>query len=135
MPANRKQETSDKVKIDILMKEYETLRSEILHRINCRFAFLGLFGAVAAYVFFKVDKYTIFKVLIPVASIFVLGAIWFHLGRLIQECSSRISEIEQQINSLVGDELLVWETRRQSKVFHRVHRALYGDHKKNASDD
>jgi len=129
-PDECKQEISDNFKIDILMKEYESLRSEIFHRIDRRFAFLGLTGAVAAIALFKVDKYTVARVSILFASIFVLGAVWFHLGRLIQECSSRISEIEQQVNSLVGDELLVWETRRQNNLFHRVNRTLYGDHKK-----
>ena len=135
MLANRKQEIPDNVKIDILMKEYETLRSEILHRINQRFAFLSLTGAVSAFGFFKVDKHTVASMSILFAAIFILGAIWFHFGRRIQECSSRISEIEQQVNSFVGDELLVWETKRQSKYFHRVLRALYRDRKKNASDN
>ena len=121
-PTNRKQEISDNVKIEILMKEYETLRSEILHRINCRFAFLGLTGAVVAYALFKVEHYTIVNVLVLTAPIFILGATFFHLGRLIHQCSSRISEIEQKVNLLIGEELLVWETRRQNRVFHRVHR-------------
>lgn len=134
-PANHKQEIPDKFKIDILMKEYETLRSEILHRLNRRFAFMGLFGAVLAYAFFKVEKYTIVNVSVIVASIFILVAIWFEYGRLIQRCSWRISEIEQQVNSLVGDELLVWETRQQSNVFHRVYNAFYRGHKKNANEN
>lgn len=121
-PADHKHGISDEVKINILMKEYETLRSEILHRLNRRFALLGLFGAVLAYALFKVDKYTTVNLSVIFASIFILGAIWFRFGQMIQRCSSRILEIEQQVNSLVGDELLVWETRRRSSFFHRLHR-------------
>jgi len=58
------QEFSDKLKIDILIKEYEILRTELLQRINQRFACIGLIGAVATYGFFKVERYTIASVLI-----------------------------------------------------------------------
>jgi len=118
---NHNQESSDKLRIDILMKEYETLRTEILQRINQRFTWIGLIGAVAAYTFFKVEVCTISSVLILTVAIFILGAIWFYPGLLIHQCSSRISEIENQINSLIGDQLLVWETRRKNKFFHRLH--------------
>lgn len=116
------QEFSDKLKIDILIKEYEILRTELLQRINQRFAFIGLTGAVVAYGFFKVERYTIANVSILIVAISILGVIWFHFGRLIHQLSLRIAEIEQQINSLAGDELLLWETRRRNKVFHRIHR-------------
>lgn len=119
--ANHTREISEKVKIDILMHEYETLRSEILHRINRRFAFLGLTGTIVAYAFFKIDSYTFVNVSVIIMSILILGLVWFQFGRLIQQCSSRISEIEQKINSIVGDELLVWETRGKNKFFNCFH--------------
>jgi len=116
------QEFSDKLKIDILVKEYEILRTEMLQRINQRFTCIGLTGAVVAYGFFRLERYTITSVLILIVAISILGAIWFHFGRRIHQLSLRITEIEQRINCLVGDELLVWETRRRNKFFHWIHR-------------
>jgi hypothetical protein len=114
---------SDKLKIDILMKEYETLRTDMLQRVNQRFVCIGLIGAVATYAFFKVEKYTVSRVLIIAVAISILGAVWFHFGRLMHQLSLRIAGIEQRINCLVGDELLLWETRGQNKFFyHRLHR-------------
>ena len=43
-------------KINILLKEYDTLRTEILQRISNRFAFLGLFGAIGAFGLFKASE-------------------------------------------------------------------------------
>ena len=42
----------EKDKIQLLLKEYDTLCSEIIKRIDHRFAFLGLGGAVGGYAFF-----------------------------------------------------------------------------------
>jgi len=120
--ATHNQRFSDKVKIDILMREYETLRTELLQRINQRFACIGLSGAVLAYGFFKVERHTMASVLIVIVAISIVGVICFHFGRLIHQLALRILEIEQRINSLLGDELLVWETRRRNKFFHRIHR-------------
>lgn len=120
--AGHNQLFSDKVKIDILMKEYETLRTELLQRINQRFACIGLAGAVLAYGFFKIERNTIASVLIVIIAISIVGVIWFHFGRRIHEIALRILEIEQRINSFLGDELLVWEIRRRNKLFHKIHR-------------
>ncbi|MCI0561019.1 MAG: hypothetical protein MN733_21240 [Nitrososphaera sp.] len=38
--------------VQILLKEYDTLPAEILHRIGHRFAFLSLIGAAGTYAFF-----------------------------------------------------------------------------------
>ncbi len=116
------QEFFDKLKIDILVKKYEILRTELLQRINRRFTCIGLTGAVVVYGFFKVEKYTIVSILILIIAFSILGVIWFHFGRRIHQFSLRIAEIEQRINCLVGDELLVWETRRRNKLFHKIHR-------------
>jgi len=87
---NHNQRFSDKIKIDILMKEYETLRTELLQRINQRFACIGLTGAVVAYGFFKVERHTFTSVLIVIIAISILGVIWFHFGRWIHEIALRI---------------------------------------------
>ena len=123
--------------IDILMREYETLRTEILHRIRNRFAIVGYVGVVMMFIFTKskeipwpdlfgpLYKYNDSKDLIwPLAvlactSLFLLFY-WLQEGRLMLRCSSRITEIEKTANELSGRELLVWETRVQSSWLRRI---------------
>ena len=131
-------EISAKAKIDILLKEYETLRNEITHRINSRFAIVGFTGAIIAFTISQL-KGVVWPELIWPLSVFgttkevawpgsILGlaavflmALWRRLGTLIKRCSIRISEIEAQINNLAGQELLVWETRqRKTGIFHKL---------------
>jgi hypothetical protein len=115
---------SNRDKIDILMKEYDTLRAEILHRSNTRFAFVGLFGALATYALFKTDTHTVLTpALIIIAAIF-LFFLWIHIGYLIFRCSRRIAEIENQINSLADEQLLVWENRQKNNIFHRFYKNI-----------
>lgn len=112
---------NDKVKI--LLKEYDTLRAEILQRIGHRFAFLGLTGALGIYAFFAAKELTIYQTAVLTISALALFGVWFQLGNLIARCSKRIAEIEKAVNSIVGEDLLKWEhEKRGSKVFHKVHR-------------
>jgi len=114
--------TPDK-KIDILLKEYDTLRTEIIHRTGQRFSFISLLGTVSGYVLFKEKTPTFFQLMLILVAIVFLILVWLRFGKLITECSVRISEIETKINSLVGEELLVWESRnRRNLFFHMFYR-------------
>lgn len=109
--------------IPILLKEYDTLRAEILQRIGHRFAFLGLFGAVGTYAFFSAKKLASHQIVTLTVCAIFLFCVWYQLGNLIARCSKRIGEIEQTINSYTGKELLKWEhMKRGSKIFHVLHK-------------
>ena len=112
----------EKDKIHILLKEYDTLRAEILQRIGHRFAFLGLSGAVGAYVFFTAQSLSSYQTVVLIITIFILFGVWWQLGNLIARCSNRIAEIEGLINSIAEETLLRWEHERLgSKSFHQIH--------------
>jgi hypothetical protein len=53
---------------------------------------------------------------------FILFGIWFHLGNLIAKLSTRIAEIEEEINAMAGKKLLKWEHERRGSRFFFFHR-------------
>ena len=108
----------DKYKIDILLKEYETLRQEILSRANNRFLMLGMVGAFLGYVLLtdnpilRIHIWGIsMRAFILVIGVIGLLAIWLLFGYFVGTAAKRISVIERKINQLAGEELLEWETR------------------------
>lgn len=113
----------EQTKIQILLKEYDALRAEILQRSNQRFAFLTLFGAIGTYSLFIASSLKSYQIIALIFSAVFLLAVWFRLGILIARCSRRISEIEEEINSMAGQKLLKWESEKiGSKVFHKFHK-------------
>ncbi|MGH8601688.1 MAG: hypothetical protein ACREXR_02570 [Gammaproteobacteria bacterium] len=111
--------------VQILLKEYDTLRAEILLRIAHRFAFLGLTGAAGGYVFFtlKYKDLAIYQIIVLIIAALAVLVAWFWQGQVIARCSERIAEIEVAVNSLAGAELLVWEhEKRGSVLFHKMHK-------------
>lgn len=98
-------------KLDILLKEYDTLRSKILVRINLSFAFLGLIGAVIFYMFIGNEKNIAANIWVHIAVLFFPFCTWFYIGFLIGTLSEKISAIEQKVNLLAGEERLSWERK------------------------
>ncbi|MDC0675076.1 hypothetical protein [Nannocystis radixulma] len=114
---------TDQERIQVLFKEYDTLRAEILQRISNRLkcvAFTGALGGVAMFSDKPVDAT---KYVLLLSSIFVLMFAWMQLGDLIARCARRIAEIEAEINAKAGETLLRWESeKRGSSFFHRIHK-------------
>ena len=114
---------TDKDKIEILFKEYDTLREEIISRLSQRINFLGLFGAIGVYAFFQDKTLNGKQYIIIVLAAILLYCVWHHLGNVVARCSKRIAEIECVINKMAGTTLLVWEhEKRGSKLFHKVYK-------------
>ena len=113
----------EKEKINILLKEYDTLRAEILQRLSSRFAFLGLFGAVGADGFFVAGDISIFQKFVLFLTALFLFAVWMQLGTVIARCAKRVAEIEEFVNQIAGEKLLRWESEQLgSKTFHLFHK-------------
>jgi hypothetical protein len=112
---------TDSEQIQILLKEYETLRTEILHCSNQRFSFLTIGGGVATFTLFKAVELAKFQIFVLIFAAISLCIFWFQLGRLIGKCANRTSEIEEEINKLSGTPLLKWETTRNRSFFRRIH--------------
>mgnify|MGYP001590629171 CR=1 FL=1 len=114
--ANAPENIETKLKIEILLKEYGTLRTEILQRINARFAVVGLLGALFAFALSEVKGQPgMFSIYVRWLSLAlgagVLVTLWWYLGIIIQRLASHISSIEQRVNQFAGEELLTWETK------------------------
>lgn len=102
---------SRKERINILMKEYDTLRTEIFHRTNSGFAIVGLLGGLGGYAIFTMKEFTPWNLSgLAIAAVFLLF-LRLEFGRLTIRASRRIAQIEDQVNTLAGETLLVWDTR------------------------
>lgn len=108
----------DKDRIDILMKEYDSLRQEILSRTNNRFVMLGLVATFLGFALFTENS--IFesrflgldtRAIVVISGILILMAIWLFFGYLVGALAARVSAIERHVNEIAGEQLLEWETR------------------------
>jgi hypothetical protein len=102
-------ELKNEVKIQILLKEYDALRAEIISRASNRFSSLGILAAVVAFVASQKDA--LFAWIAGGVVVIVLIGVWLRLGYLIGRCSAQIAKIEEQINELADADLLSWESR------------------------
>jgi hypothetical protein len=101
---------------DILLKEYETLRSEVIERLKTAFAHFGYFGAVVALAFPASEKVATSShtpaILAGIgAAILVYISIinWLWVSRL----ASHLRKLEGDINQAIGKPVLSWEGKAQ----------------------
>jgi len=102
-------------KVQILMKEYETLRAEIMQRSNNRFQFITILGGLGAFALIKGDLALLARIVAVVIATAVAFSVWLWTGHLIVACARRVSEIEAQVNALAGEDLLKWESVRMRR--------------------
>ena len=96
--------------IQILFREYDTLRTEIISRTEIGYKLWGFGGAAGAWLITRYDEPTFLTTLVLLSSVFgILTMMWF---RDVNNMASRVRAIEAEINNLAGGkELLQWETR------------------------
>ncbi|MBV9762834.1 MAG: hypothetical protein JO340_19905 [Acidobacteriaceae bacterium] len=93
--------------IQVLFKEYETLRTEVISRISHWYQLAGVAAVVAGWMLtHQTANYILYWSLLGVATI-VFAVL---LRRDIHICSLRLRQLESEINSLAGQELLKWHT-------------------------
>lgn len=96
-------------RIEILFKDYDTLRAEILARIASAFGLWSVAGgAVAVWAATQSSGWS--SRCAAVIAIFILGSLWAFNECATRRCARRVAQIEDQINGLSGHELLQWET-------------------------
>jgi hypothetical protein len=99
----------DKIKIQILLEEYNTLRAELISNGNKGFQILALGGALFVLILSRpID--TRFWIAIT-AGLIVVSCTTFAVMRDIRKMAKRVAELEHDINQRAGEELLVWERR------------------------
>jgi hypothetical protein len=96
-------------KIDVLLKEYEMLRSEILTRSTQQFTLMTITGVTAAWLLSQPLRFATWCIIAVVGGIFA-NLFWI-LQIVIWRAGSRAKEIEGKINSFAGESLLEWETK------------------------
>jgi hypothetical protein len=127
----------DATRIKVLLAEYETLRSEIISRMNSRFNIIGYIGAIMAFFVVQINNidWTQFywpeeilhvRAKIGLPTLLLLGGltllflIWVIFGSLVKKLSRRISQLEFKINAIANENLLTWETEQtKTNPLHR----------------
>src|SRR5882672_8332261 len=103
-------ELGQKEKIQILLAEYATLRTEITGRIGYGFQIGGISAAIITWLLQQ--ALTNSSVLLLLGSVIlllgVLGFSWINVRDLFRN-ARRVREIEFEINSRAGEYLLLWE--------------------------
>ena len=104
---------SPKEKIEILFKEYDTLRAEIIGRTAGGYQLIAILAIIFAAILgwrspHGPDQMFWVAIGVLVGSAIVFGW-WAH--RDINMIARRISDIELQINEFSGQTLLIWETQ------------------------
>ena len=114
-------------KIEVLLKEYDRLWDEMISRMNNRFAVIGYLGGLLAFIVYqtknvawpeamwplsllRLPKDILWPSALVVVGLFFLFVIWRRFGTLIKRLAWRVSQIEKQVNELIGEDVLVWET-------------------------
>jgi hypothetical protein len=121
----------DKTKINVLLAEYNTLRSEAVARSGHRFNLMAigiaavtfLAGAVLVWLDkIQTQNNTIIWISVVVLLTVVLIGIWVvrelsHTSwRDLEKAVARVREIELQINDLLREDLLIWENLHGGSV-------------------
>lgn len=106
---NRSEMLGEKEKVQILLQEYSTLRSELVANGTKTFQMAALVGALLTLTLGRpVDNRFWIAALVGVVGLFALG---FTVVRDIKRLNRRVTELEAEINRRAGEELLVWESR------------------------
>ena len=102
----------EKVKVDVLLKEYETLSSYALQRNSQRFALLSVSGGLGSYAFFSAHAFDTYQRAILMVTAVALLLLWWQLGGMMVRCANRMAEIEERVNSVAREGLMQWESKR-----------------------
>jgi len=102
----------EKEKITILLHEYDTLRQEIVNRMNNGFQTVVVGAALFVWAI-KAELDCRFWIGASLALLTLAIAAWV-TSRNIRQAAKRIREIEADVNSRAGERLLVWQARHKN---------------------
>ena len=117
---------SQKDRIGIILEEYKTLRSEMIERHT---AFMQLFALATSAMVATIGLAVSQKAWLAGVSVCVAVVAGVAIGALILDhdsrvLSTRLQEIEADINSRTKDQLLRWETTRGIEQYGYIERLL-----------
>jgi ABC-type multidrug transport system fused ATPase/permease subunit len=97
--------------IDVVLHEYDSLRAEIQDRMVARFQLIGYLG-IAATLLGTTDISKLSRVLLITFAVIGFIIVWFSFGFYIRRLARRLREIEKEVNEKLGEEVLVWESKK-----------------------
>jgi hypothetical protein len=98
----------DKERLQILLAEYGSLRSEINARMTSVYTVASFAAAVVIWLLQQVDPARIYLGL--VAAVVGLSLCTWALMRDLVRTALRVKQIEMEVNRRAGERLMVWET-------------------------
>lgn len=111
-------------RIEVVLHEYDALRSEIVSRTESRFGLVG-FLVIAATILGATGVADSLRWVLIVIVLVLLAGIWVVFGLYIRRCAERLKEIEASINDqLGGDPVLTWESELSVSRFRRLIRLV-----------
>lgn len=109
MSQGHSEKLSEKDKIQILLQEYGTLRSELVSNGNRQFQIAALAGVLFTLTLSRpIERRFWIATLIGVIALCYFGVAMI---RDIRRLARRVSELEAEINRRAGEELLIWKSR------------------------
>ncbi len=96
-----------KEKLTVLLKEYDSLRAEVLARTNHIYQLFAIAGGAATWLLSRSIDGRFWLLMCGLATVVLAG--WWTSVRDIKKCATRIGELETKVNELVGEDLLQWE--------------------------
>ncbi len=105
---------SEKERVVILFKEYDTLRSEAISRTSGGYQLVGILAALAAALLAWLSSHPVDYIRWVAFACFLVIAFCFAFVtyRDINMIAARLREIESEVNQAVGGrEILKWESR------------------------
>jgi hypothetical protein len=107
--------------LELLLKEYDTLREEVLARVQSRFQLLSFLVAAAAFV---VGQSSLTQISVGlwwllVGVVALVGIVWFYFRVMIENCAKRLRQIEGALNGSAPTQVMQWESRRAKSIVAR----------------
>ena len=101
---------AQQAKVQILLSEYATLRTEIIQRIGHQMQLLAISGVMFLWLAGrgKTDVAFWCSLVALVAVVLIFG---YFLHRDISHAAERVAQLENDINLRAGETLLVWENQ------------------------
>lgn len=104
------QDLPAKERIHILLQEYNTLRTELIHRGNNMYQLVAIAAGILGCLVVSRDKLDSASWWIVIAlAIGTIGLLSWCMHRDIEKAAERIRQLESAINTLANEKLLVWE--------------------------
>jgi hypothetical protein len=108
--------------VEVVLHEYDSLREEVLSRMNSRFQLLGLVSIAGTLLGVSgLSNHWHWVLVIVIAALILLG-LWLYFGFVIKRCAERLRQIEEEVNGILDRQALKWERGLPKGGFYNLFR-------------